>query len=90
MSKRNLQLLLFVFAEVQDARVSKAKFRNLGIVLVLVVVLVLGALAFCAGKDPFVLQLFCSLSPIVNIRILEDEDDDEHEDDSSTSEFRIS
>ena len=29
-----------------------SKFRNLGIVLVLVVVLVLGALAFCAGKDP--------------------------------------
>ena len=29
----------------------KPKFRNLGIVLVLVVVLVLGALAFCAGKD---------------------------------------
>jgi hypothetical protein len=34
-----------------DAAV-KSKFRNLGIVLVLVVVLVLGALAFCAGKDP--------------------------------------
>ena len=31
---------------------SKPKFRNLGIVLVLIVVLVLGALAFCAGKDP--------------------------------------
>jgi multisubunit Na+/H+ antiporter MnhB subunit len=30
----------------------KPKFRNLGIVLVLIVVLVLGALAFCAGKDP--------------------------------------
>jgi hypothetical protein len=34
------------------ATVFKPKFRNLGIVLVLVVVLVLGALAFCAGKDP--------------------------------------
>ena len=31
--------------------VINPKFRNLGIVLVLVVVLVLGALAFCAGKD---------------------------------------
>src|SRR6516164_2159436 len=35
-----------------DKAVLKPKFRNLGIVLVLVVVLVLGALAFCAGKDP--------------------------------------
>ena len=34
------------------ATVFKPKFRNLGIVLVLVVVLVLGALAFCVGKDP--------------------------------------
>jgi len=41
------------------------KFRNLGIVLVLVVVLVLGAFAFCAGKGPDVLQLFCSVSLIV-------------------------
>jgi hypothetical protein len=38
-------------------RVFQAKFRNLGIVLVLVVVLVLGALAFCAGKEP---HLSCS------------------------------
>jgi hypothetical protein len=60
----------------------------LGIVLVLVVVLVLGALAFCAGKDPHLCCIFCHVSPIVNIRILEDEDDDEYEDDSSTSEFR--
>jgi hypothetical protein len=56
-------------ASVSDHRPDRPvqpKFRNLGIVLVLVVVLVLGALAFCAGKDPlFVLQLFCSVSPIV-------------------------
>jgi hypothetical protein len=40
----------------------KPKFRSLGIVLVLV----LGTLAFCAGKDPIVLQLFCSVRLIVN------------------------
>jgi hypothetical protein len=52
----------------------------LGIVLVLVVVLVLGASTFCAGKD---YRLSCNyFVPLVwlsNIRILEDEDDDEHE-----------
>jgi hypothetical protein len=44
----------------------------------------------CRQRPPFGLQFFCSVSPIENIRILEDEDDDEHEDDSSTSEFRFS
>ena len=69
---------------------SNPKFRSLGIVLVLVVVLVLGASTFCAGKD---YRLSCNyFVPLVwlsNIRILEDEDDDEHEHDSSTSEFRF-
>jgi hypothetical protein len=69
----------------------KAKFRSLGIVLVLVVVLVLGASTFCAGKD---YRLSCNyFVPLVwlsNIRTnYKDEDDDEHEDDSSTSEFRF-
>ena len=45
---------LLVERRTQSAPLSiKPKFRNLGIVLVLVVVLVLGALAFCAGKHPF-------------------------------------
>jgi hypothetical protein len=43
-------------------RLLPSRFRSLGIVLVLVVVLVLGALAFCAGKTPIVLPSFCSVS----------------------------
>jgi hypothetical protein len=63
-----------------------------GIVPVLVVVLVLGALGFRDRKETDVLRLFCSVSLIArlrNIGILEDEDDDEHEDDSSNSELRF-
>jgi hypothetical protein len=61
----------------------------LGIVLVLVVVLVLGASTFCAGKD---YRLSCNyFVPLVWLSNLRTnyKDDDEHEDDSSTSEFRF-
>jgi hypothetical protein len=63
---------------------------SLGIVLVLVVVLVLGASTFCAGKDyRLSWNYFVPLVWLSNLRILEDEDDDEHDEDSSTSEFRF-
>jgi hypothetical protein len=39
----------------------KTKFRNLEIVLVLVVVLVLGAFGFRDRKETVVLQLICSV-----------------------------
>jgi hypothetical protein len=68
---------------------GSTQIPKFGLVLVLVVVLVLGALGFRDRKETDVLQLICSVSLIAK-RILEDEDDDEHEDDSSNSEFRLS
>jgi hypothetical protein len=54
-------------------------------------VLVLGALALCAGKDPHLsYDYFVPLARLQNIRPnYKDEHDDEHEDDSSTSECRF-
>jgi len=61
-------------------RPVQTKIPKFGIVLVLVVVLVLGALGFRDRKETDVLQLICSVS-------LMDEDYDEH--DSSNSVFRL-
>ena len=67
---------------------TSTQIPKFGIVLVLVVVLVLGALGSRDRNETDVLQLICSVSLIAKtIGILEDEDDDEHEDDSSNSEL---
>ena len=73
----------------KSAVTSYLRSPKFGIVLVLVVVLVLGALGFRDRKETDGTNLFC-WSDCETIGILEDEDDDEDEDDSSNSEFRLS
>ena len=71
------------------SRGKLTQIPKFGIVLVLVVVLVLGALGFRDRKETDALQLICPVSLIAKRSGFSRRDDDEHENDSSNSEFRI-